>query len=503
MPNKLSRRDFLKLAGLASLGAIIPPSAGLAANLLQNDKKNVLIVVFDALSARNISLHGYARDTMPNLARLAGRATVYHNHYAAGNYTTPATASLLTGTLPWTHRALRFGNRVKPELAEQNIFRAFDDYHRFGYSHNMLADIFLKQFAENIEGYIPQERYLLVNDGVIQNTFEKDADIATVAWAREIKRQEGFSYSLFLPYIYEKRKESLIKDAGREYPYGLPAVNLDNYYVFEDCIRSLTKQAIEVPTPFFGYLHFFPPHFPYKPRREFAGAFEGDFFQAVSKPDDIFTEGDSPEKLGKWRRYYDEFILNVDYEFGRLFDALESSGVLDDTWLVFTADHGEMFERGIQGHTTATLYQPIVRVPLLIFEPGNQTRRDVYTPTSAIDLMPTLLHLTGHEIPAWSEGTVLAPFGESSPGGVFTVQARNDPALPLVTASVALVMDNYKLVYYTGYKELGADTERALLFDISADPEELNELSLTKRETASEMMNIVRQRLDQANEPYL
>jgi len=510
MNNKISRRDFLKLAGLVSLGSIIPPSVQnlSAKGLAQGDKKNVLIVVFDSLTAKNISLHGYGRENTPNLSRLADRATVYHNHYASGNYTTPATASLLTGTIPWTHRAIRYRNTVKPELADKSIFHVFNDYYRTGYSHNTLADTLLKQFSVSMEGYIPQEKYFLFNDGIIEDLFGNDGDIATVAWAREIKREEGFSYSLFLTNLYEKYRDSLVKGAVKEYPYGLPAVNLDNFYIFEDAIRSLTDQVVNLPQPFLSYLHFFPPHFPYKPHQDFAGAYQNDTLQSIQKPDDIFSEGDSFEKLEKWRRYYDEFILNVDHEFGLLFDKLESSGVLEDTWVIFTADHGEMFERGIQGHTTATLYQPIVHVPLLIFEPGKQTRQDVYTPTSTIDVMPTLLHVTGHPIPDSVEGSILPPYSKVLlPGrnlGPFTVQARyNEVTYPLTQASVMHVIDNYKLVYYLGYEELGGEAEKYMLFDLEADPEELTDLSQTKRDTATDLLNIVKAKLKESNDTYL
>ncbi len=65
----------------------------------------MVVIVFDAFSAYNISLYGYQRETTPNIARWAERAVVYHNHNAGGNFTIPGTASLLTGTYPWTHRA--------------------------------------------------------------------------------------------------------------------------------------------------------------------------------------------------------------------------------------------------------------------------------------------------------------------------------------------------------------------------------------------------------------
>ncbi len=65
-------------------------------------------------------------------------------------------------------------------------------------------------------------------------------------------------------------------------------------------------------------------------------------------------------------------ILYADKEFGRFFDYLDSSGLLDNTWVVLTSDHGEMFERGIDGHDTEVLYEPVIRIPLMIFEPGRK-----------------------------------------------------------------------------------------------------------------------------------
>ena len=505
--NKISRRDFLKLAGIASMGIVIPPSIQLKSSQLQNDKKNVLIIVFDALTSYNMSLYGYARETTPNLARLSKRATVFHNHYAGGNYTTPGTASLLTGTLPWTHRAIRFNDGVKSDFAGKSVFHVFDDYHRIAYSHNTLVNTLFKQFIGDINEHIPQEDLFLFNDGVIRTLFGKDEDTATVSWARTIKRTEGFSYSLFLSQLYEAYRDNKVKDVSKLYPYGLPSVNNDNYFTLDQSIDTLGNRLAELPQPFMGYFHFLPPHYPYKPHKDFAGAFIGDSFNPLRKPEDIFSEGKSEEFLDKQRAPYDEFILNADHEFARLFEMLESSGILENTWLVLTSDHGELFERGIWTHSTAALYQPVVRVPLLIFEPGNSTGRDVYDATSAIDLMPTLLHVTGHEIPAWAEGSILSPY-ITSPAlptkGIFAVQARyNEPNFPITQVSAMHLQDNYKLVYYLGYEELGAEKERFLLYDIKSDPEELNDLSQAKREISSDLLNIIKQKLEESNKPYL
>ena len=95
----LTRREFLlSLAAMPALGLRLPqlmtltPGSGQAR---QGDpgQPNFIIMVFDTFSARHLPLRGYPRDTTPNISRLAERATVFHNHYAGGNYTTPGTAS--------------------------------------------------------------------------------------------------------------------------------------------------------------------------------------------------------------------------------------------------------------------------------------------------------------------------------------------------------------------------------------------------------------------------
>lgn len=505
--NPLSRRDFLKLAGLASLGMVVPPAIKQIGGSLQGDKKNVIILVFDALSAYNVSLYGYERETMPNLARLAKRATVFHNHYAGGNYTTPGTASLLTGALPWSHRAIGFNDPAIPEFTDKSIFHTFDDYHRVAYSHNTLVNTLFKQFVGDISEYVPQDRLFLFNDSFIRSFLGNDEDTATVGWARAMKRTEGFSYSLFLSQLYEKLRDNTVADAASLYPLGLPNINNDNYFTLEQGVDWLAERLNELPRPFMGYFHFLPPHFPYKPHKDFIGAFSNDSFQPVLKPEDLFTEGRSDEFLMKWRNVYDEFVLHVDSEFGRLFDEMEKSGILDDTWLVLTSDHGEMFERGIWAHSTPTFYQPVIRVPMLIFEPGSQTGRDVFEKTSAVDIMPTLLHLTGHTIPDWVEGKILPPYADEvlqPERPIYAVNARrNKPTAPLTEVTVMQVQGDYKLVYYLGYNEYGAGDETILLFDIKNDPEELTDLSQSKPETAAEMLNIVKASLKEKNEPFL
>ena len=165
MKNQITRRDFLKLAGLLPLSITLPRVLNPLDN--QQGQQNVIIIVFDALSAFHVSLYGYQRETMPNLARLAERAIVYHNHYAGGSYTTPGTASFLTGTLPWTHRAFEHIGTVDDAFIEKNIFTLFPNYFRVAYTHNPWANVILKQFINSLQEYIPLKKFLILTDFVV------------------------------------------------------------------------------------------------------------------------------------------------------------------------------------------------------------------------------------------------------------------------------------------------------------------------------------------------
>ena len=512
MKDQITRRDFLKLAGLLPLGAAAPRLVDTLAPVQQAGKaQNVVIIVFDAFSAYNISMYGYQRETTPNIARWAERAVVYHNHIAGGNYTIPGTASLLTGTYPWTHRAFGLSKKtVEKSFINKSIFSAFQNHYRLSYTHNPVANRLLTQFSVNMDEYVPMGRLFLANDDFIYSLFGNDEDTASVSWIRAMKRkEEGFAYSLFLARLYEQQRGKVASELMSQFPGGIPHIAADDYFLLEDAIDWLGGTLSTLPQPFMGYFHFLPPHRPYLTHRDFQDRFAQDGFSPVYKPPDkYFQEDNKIEFLLRKRTNYDEYVLYADREFGRLMDRLEASGMLENAWVVLTSDHGEMFERGILGHITSVLYQPVIRVPLMIFEPGQKTRRDVHVNTSAVDLLPTLLHLTGQPPADWVEGTVLPPFAPTEPDperSLFAVQARtNEQYEPLTVATTALVKGQYKLMYFFGYEEMGGTgSERIEMYDLQNDPEELNDLYAVKRDTAGDLFGELKAKLEEVDEPYL
>jgi arylsulfatase A-like enzyme len=363
--------------------------------------------------------------------------------------------------------------------------------------------------GRNIDYHIPQKQLFLTTDGLITDVFNNDEDIASISWVRNAKKQdEGFAYSLFFAHLYEPYQNLKVKGYRQFFPRGLPSVSSDNYYLLEQAVDWLGDELINAPQPFISYFHLMPPHAPYKTPLEFYDYFTGDGMRFTPKPFDIFaSEKDSSyDRLWKLRTVYDEFIPYADREFGRFFDNLEKAGLLENTWVVLTSDHGEMFERGIPKHSTPVLYEPVIRIPLMIFEPGRKSRTDIFSNTSAVDILPTLLHVTGQKPAAWTEGVVLPPFGPEPDlnRNVHTIQAKlNKQYTPIEIATITLIKGRYKLQYFFGYDELGGPgSERIELYDLKNDPEELDNLYTVKRETATDLLGELKKKISEADKPY-
>jgi uncharacterized sulfatase len=279
---------------------------------------------------------------------------------------------------------------------------------------------------------------------------------------------------------------------------GLPSVGEDNYFRLETAFDWVAEQAQTLSEPYLGYYHLLPPHAPYRTRRDFSNVFLNDQYEPVLKPVHSINSDTPIQRLNSRRKEYDEFVLLVDSEINRLYNTLAENNVLDNTWLIVTSDHGEMFERGIAGHLEPTFHQPLMHVPLLIFPPGQQERIDVYTPTAAIDLLPTLLHLTDKSIPDWLEGELLPPYNPNpdSDRSIFGMDARFSKTNtgPFISATVMLRQGDYKLTYFFGdqkkYKALNGE-ELYELYDLKNDPEELDNLYEKQPQIAQQMREMM------------
>jgi arylsulfatase A-like enzyme len=516
VPN-LDRRDFIKL--LLLLPALQTarsqsqrlPGEKHYGSRGQGKSPNVLLLVFDTLSARHMSLYGYDRNTTPHFSRFAENAVVFHRHYSGGSFTSPGTASLLTGTYPWSHRAVHLHGSVGRDVADRNIFRVLGEgYHTRTYTHNPLAATLFHQFKNGIDDLVKIEELTILDHSMAESFFFNDYPIAYESELLQLRSGNTPTSSLFLSILDEFRRyvagANRSQDFVGQFPRGLPnymdeAAPSFLYFTLEDAVDWLEIESPRLPNPFFQYIHLLPPHGPYTTRREFVDVFD-DGWAPSRKARHFFSEDHSEDFLLERRRYYDEFIAYVDAEFGRLVEALDRSGCLDNTYLIVTSDHGQLFERGIHGHLTPTMYEGLIHIPLIVSRPGKTTRKDIFSPTSCVDLLPTLLHLTGQPVPGWCEGEVLPGFGASTSKdrSIFCVDAkRNAKHRPLSQATVAMIKGAYKLVRYFGYEELEEAFE---LFDVEQDPEERKNLYVLNQTTSTKMKRLLMEHLRQANDPF-
>ncbi len=508
MPGR-SRRDFLKLgsvfSGALAASRFIPRSAVETPDAARS-LTNIIILVFDAMSGKNLSLYGYPRKTTPNFERFATRATVYNQHYSPGVFTVPGTASLLTGLYPWTHRAINSpGNLIASSQMHHNLFEQLGkQYYRLAFSQNTWPNYFFGQFEPHIERVLSPGSFSLV-DQFAAAAFTGDLSDSHRAFD-ELLFQEGHPpASLLFGLVHNIHLYEAVAQAKKQ-GKAADLVSTGNYPIvfrLKEVFDGLLKTITELKQPFLAYLHIWSPHAPYRPAAEFMDLFN-DGWSPEPKPEDPLSEHQTDKQLRTARRLYDRYIANVDFEFGRLFESLQAQGFMDNSYIAITSDHGELLERGKKGHVTPMLYDPVVRVPLIVSAPGQRARRDVNVPTSSVDILPTLVHLSGLEAPAWAEGQTLPGFGgaEDAERSLFLCEAKdNHPWAAWTEASYGLRKGRYKLTYYMGYPQLDKQ-DRFELYDIDNDPEELNNLYSAGSSVAQDLRRELLERAQAENAKY-
>ena len=168
------------------------------------------------------------------------------------------------------------------------------------------------------------------------------------------------------------------------------------------------------------------------------------------------------EGAGERERWLDE-LARVDAQIDRLLAGIAAAGLRDRTFVVLTADHGEAFgEHGTHMHGS-TLYEEVVRVPLVVAGPGHAPRR-VHAPVSLLDVAPTLLDLFGVATPGTFMGESLVPYLRGQ-----------DPTL---TRPIAIEARPKQAMIFPGGIKAIRDLDNAVveLYDLRADPRELDNL---------------------------
>jgi arylsulfatase A-like enzyme len=240
--------------------------------------------------------------------------------------------------------------------------------------------------------------------------------------------------------------------------------------------RDLLPMLGRLKAPFFLYVHYIDPHAPYTPDRGWDGkplpAALGSHPVTIEELDATHFVRRSPELMARARDLYDGEIRQADEGLRALVSTLARQGLMKNTVLVVAADHGEeLGDHGRMSHGQ-TVYQEVLRIPLVIRAPGLIAAGQRLGRASLLDVVPTLLELLGVRRPESDkslDGISLAGrlYGDAAPA------ADDRPFLSHLDfvdgTGLALIQGRWKVV-------LGKNPYRKELFDLQTDPAEAHNL---------------------------
>lgn len=344
-------------------------------------RPNVLIIAVDSLRADRLNTH-----TAPNLTALAARGVRFERAYTQLPRTFPAWVSILTGLYPHHHGIRNMFPRWETRARDFDpIPRRFANA---GYRTGVISD-----FAGDIF-----RRIDLGFSRIVAPTFNLN----------EMLRVRAIENAVPLLPLLRGRLAPELVPTLRELHNGADASALT-----EGTLREIDRSA----GPFFLTVFYSDAHFPYAARAPFFGAFadpsyKGPFLYA--KADLLEHEATpSPADIKQIRALYDGAVLSTDAAIGQLLRGLSERGLMDDTIIVVTSDHGEcLFEPGRgQGHGDHLFGPESVTVPLAIIAPHVKPA-SIQQVVRSIDIAPTLCALAGVRCPADADGRSLEPLLE-------------------------------------------------------------------------------------------
>jgi len=375
---------------------LLLPAIGCAGGSPLPDRPSVLLLTLDTTRADHLGCYGRDEAQTPVLDDLAAGGVRFTNAVAHAPLTLPSHASILTGLYPVRHGARSNG------------------FYRLREDRETLAETLRE------EGYAT---------GAVVAAFVLD---------RRFGLDQGFEHYDDDPEAMSKASQ--FEDASR------PASDVTD-------AALAVADRLDPSRPYFLWVHYFDPHFPYLPPPDVAAAFPS-------------------TRAGR----YDGEIAHMDHEIGRLLDGLRRRGRMRRTVVVVIGDHGEGFPgpHDEQSHGFY-VYRDTIRVPFLVHAPGSVAQGIVSDRLARqVDVAPTILDLVGVEPASAGDGTSLAPIlrqGSVEPAQDGETLSFAEAVAPWFAygwaALYAVETDDWKYI----------EAPRPELYDLRADPLELSNLA--------------------------
>lgn len=338
---------------------------------------NFVIFSVDTLRADHLGCYGnnrWDRSPSPVADALAARGVLFEECTVPRGQTHPAIASMLSGRYPITHGLRENGQRPGPE------FHSFVEHLRSsGYA--------TAGFAANLKK----------------------------EWSRGDERRVGWWTAGF-----ESVGDGFSGDPLREIKTDPLHQSAWDQRVEEQALRWIEQQRTRLETPFLLWVHFYDVHKPYTLTLEsprFDPGYDGPLTAGatatenpVLHPDPLTAALNAATLAGKplaprdqsyVMACYDAGIAGVDSRIGRILQALETAGLNENTWTVYTSDHGEeLGDHNDYYYHGASIYDSVLRIPLIFSGPTTTSPRRIKGLVQNVDLAPTILELAGIKVSA-------------------------------------------------------------------------------------------------------
>ena len=367
--------------------------------------KNVLLIGVDTLRSDALSLYGGREEISADIARLAESGTIFTNNWSQAPFTGPSFASMLTGKYP-SGTAPTISIIHIPEQATTLA----EILHPRGYATSMVCG----------NPYLGSE-------------------------------QSGFTQGMESTWYRNN---------------ATPDITVEKLIELIDFNRNRDH---------FMFLHMMDPHFPYDPPLELVDTlcdrmYDGRYLVEFSDMMDwvFMTESPGETEVERVRELYDAEVADVDSSVGDLFQYLELNGYMENTLIILAADHGEeFFEHNQFGHGQS-LYDEMIKLPLIIWGEGFSAGERIDTLVSNIDIAPTILSYLGEPIPDDMPGIPLQEIAADP--GFENRLIFGEGNLRRGHHTKYTIEWPYKCItdYFTG---------TSMLFNLEEDPLELNDLS--------------------------
>ncbi|MDA8024994.1 MAG: sulfatase-like hydrolase/transferase [Actinomycetota bacterium] len=459
--------------------------------------KRILFITLDQWRGDCFSAAGHPIVKTPSIDRIAKRGVIFKNHFANAAPCGPSRACLYTGTYLHKNRSVANGTPLSDEFTNFAKIARGKDYEPvlFGYTDTSVDPTNLSKNDSRLFSY---EGVLPGLDPVVHDPFEA----GSLEWGKWLASQ-GIDVPSFPRDLYQPDPTFKSTKARPDTfaPTQFRLEQSESAFLVEKIIEYISRRDRE---DFFIHASFIRPH---PPRRNPVGFHDfvdmndvDPFLGAISKEEeakvhpltelalgvDFLTPKDEADRLQKRATYYGS-IAEVDLHIGTLLDFLEREGILEETYIILTADHGDqngdhhLFEK-------LGFYDESFHIPLIIAGPEIQKGVQFDEFTEAVDVLPTICEIIEEAIPKQCDGNSLLPYLEGEqfpswwrPSAHFEWDFRSfrrrlgGPLLDIPPSYFTLTVlrgSTFKLVTFSAPQ----DFLPPLLFNVHEDPDQIHNL---------------------------